>query len=1119
MKFIKLEIKNIASIGEATIDFSTTPLAAEPLFLISGATGSGKSTILDAICLALYNTAPRLEGYGLEDYEDKGFNLDSGGQVKIGNPCQLVRRNTKEAFARLTFIGNDNKHYTATWHARRGVRNDKLKAVSILFCQETEITIEARTKFDEEIAKPEVVGLKFDEFCRTTMLAQGAFTKFLNSKGSEKSDILEKLTGTEIYSKISIHIHETARKKREIHEAKKQEIKANEPLPTEERESICAQLKEEEKRVEKFKNEIVETEKKLTWLNDYASNSAEVKKAEEHLAAITEKWESDERNKEKELLKDWKATDEVRRNHSMLGKAVAENEKQNQRKEELQKEHTILLYNSRAIGETIQEKKEEQKQLQQRLDNAQKDIPMYENAGALVVRMKALIKKIAEEKRIRNDIDEKEITLKSLNANFEILKAERQEKESALQCKMEEHKKAVEELQNQPSATDTARRKERIDKLANTLKEIEQCEERTRAQQERIKNTESELAKAQGEEKRIDEERKEAATEWKRQEELYAAMHLRIDDHAKALRAMLKIGNECPVCGEIVRSILPDNEIMELLRPIEEAKEKALKRQEKAETAYNEITILIRSRKTICEEASKLIESENETHKRLATQFEKLCTECGIASQEKENVYSAIEEERSIITNLQKRHETLSKNVFTLSAEKDNMVGSLNLFMEKYGRKEADINQTKNFIESDKKQLNQCLEEIASTRDELAPSITLEGWEENIEKSIETLEQRAASYNRVKEKNEQTKQFINKFKDLEQRIENMRKDASSLLSSSEGTENVTKVIPIEKLEEEWTQIARACILLKQETERTSEEKRQYESLIDTFYGENTSISRERVALLRKYESYTIAEIEKRVTNHKQELEKAKALAEECKNRLDALMLRRPELKEEENIEYLNEQKSSIENMRSEAEKNIGGHTAILEDDNKKIKMVEKEREEEKILEREADKWKRLNDIFGSADGKRFKQITQSYILMQLLENANYYLRQFTTRYELTAQPGSLVILITDREDNDVSRPSNTLSGGESFMVSLALALGLSSLNRNSFTPDTLFIDEGFGTLSSDTLNTVIETLEVLHSMGNRRVGIISHVNELHERIATRIEVKKRAGVSEIKIVR
>ncbi|MBR5512079.1 MAG: AAA family ATPase [Bacteroidaceae bacterium] len=1119
MKFIKLEIKNIASIGEATIDFSTAPLAGEPLFLISGDTGSGKSTILDAICLALYNTAPRLEGYGNEDYEDTELNLDSGEKVKIANPLQLVRRNAKEAFARLTFIGNNEKHYLATWHARRGVRNDKLKATSILYCQETEITIDARIAFDAQIANPEVVGLKFDEFCRTTMLAQGAFTRFLNSKACEKSDILEKLTGTEIYSKISIYIHNTYRNKKEIHETKKLNIKANEPLKAEVRENICTQLKEEEKRVEKFKNDIVEAEKKLTWLNDYANNSAEVKKAEERLAAIVEKWEADERNEEKELLKDWKATDEVRRNHSILEKAVADSEKQNIRREELQKEHTILLYNSRAIGETIQEKKEEQQQLQLRLDNAQKDIPMYENAGALVVRMKALIKKNAEEKRIRNDIDEKEITLKKLSDEFEALFAERQAREAEFKKKGEEHEKAVEELQKQPSLLETAQRKERVEKLANTLKEIEQCEDRTRVQQERIKNTESELTKAYSEEKKIDEERKEAAAECKRQEELYAAMHLRIDDHAKALRARLKIGDECPVCGEIVRSILHDNEIKELLSPIEEAKEKALKRQEKAETAYKNITISISSRKTICEEAAKLIESENETHKRLVRLFEELCTKCGIASQERKNVYSAIEEERSIIADLQKRLITLSNNVSTLSKEKDILVGSLNSFMKIYGRKEADINQTKNFIESDKMQLNQCLEEIALTRDELASSITLEDWEENIEKSIETLEQRAASYNSVKEKNEQTKQFITKFKDLEQRIENMRKDASSLLSSSEGTENVTKVIPIEKLEEEWTLIAKACILLKQEIERTSEEKKQYESLIDTFYGENTSITRERVALLRKYDSGTIAEIEKRISTLKQELENAKSLAIEWKNKFDALMLRSPELKEEESIEYLTEQKKSIENMRSEAEKNIGGYTAILEDDDNKIKMMEKEREEEKMLEREVDKWKRLNDIFGSSDGKKFKQITQSYILMQLLENANYYLRQFTTRYELATQPGSLVILITDRESNDVSRPSNTLSGGESFMVSLALALGLSSLNRNNFTPDTLFIDEGFGTLSSDCLNTVIETLEVLHSIGNRRVGIISHVNELYERIATRIDVKKRAGISEIKIAR
>ena len=1118
MKFIKLEIKNIASIGEATIDFSAAPLAAEPLFLISGATGSGKSTVLDAICLALYNTAPRLEGYGLEDYEDKEFNLEAGEQAKIGNPCQLVRRNTKEAYARLTFIGNNNQQYTATWHASRGVRNNKLKAKSILFCHETNITIDARKLFDDEIAAPGVVGLKFDEFCRTTMLAQGAFTKFLNSKGSEKSDILEKLTGTEIYSKISKYIYDTHSQKKDIYEAKKRNIEANKPLPTEERESIYAQLKEEEKKIVKFKNEIAETEKKLEWLNDYANNSTDVKTSEERLAALTSRWESPETNEEKEILKDWKATEEVRRNYSMLEKRLADSEKQNIRREELQKEHTILQYNSRAIGETIQEKKDEQQQLQQRLDNAQKDVPMYENAGAIVERMKALIKKIAEEKKTRNSIDEKEEKLKKISTDFEALKLERKEKEDALQNKTDEHNKAVEELQKQPSATDTAQRKERIEKLATTLKDIEQSEGRTRAQQERIKETEAELVKAQGEEKKIDKERKEAADECKRQEELYAAMHLRIDNHAKALRARLKIGDECPVCGEIIRNILPDNEIMELLRPIEEAKEKATNRHKKAEEVYKEIAISIRSHQRICEETAKNIESENETHKRLDAQFERLCSECGIPSQERESVYSAIEEERSKIAELQKTHETLSQKAFKLSAEKDKLVNELNLFMKKYGPTEAAMNETKSFIESDKKLLNECLKEISSMRDKLASSITIEGWEENIEESIEKLEQRAASYNRVKEKNEQMKQFITKFKDLEQRIEKMQKEASALLSASESPENVTKVIPIEDLEEEWTRIARECMLLKQEIERTNEEKKQYESLIDTFYRENTSITRERVTLLKKYDGNTIAKIEDRISTLKQERENAKSIAKECKNKRDALMLRRPELKDEESIEYLNEQKSNIENMRSESEKNVGGHIAILEKDDEKIIKTQKERKEEEILEKEANKWKRLSDILGSADGKKFKQITQSYILTQLLENANYYLRQFTKRYELTAQPGSLVILIIDRDDNDISRPANTLSGGESFMVSLALALGLSSLNRNSITPDTLFIDEGFGTLSGDCLNTVIETLEVLHSMGNRRVGIISHVNELYERIATRIEVKKRAGVSEIKIV-
>ena len=212
MKFIELEIKNIASIGYAKISFDEAPLCNEPLFLICGPTGSGKSTILDAVCLALYGTAPRLDGYGNESFEDKKLNVfgSDDAAVRISSPYQMVRRNTGEAFARLTFIGNDDKLYTASWHAMRGTKKRldvKLKAEQSLYCHDSGTTISKKAV--DAIVSPSVIGLKFDEFCRTTLLAQGAFTRFLNSRSNEKSAILEKLTGTEIYSRISRHIYRT----------------------------------------------------------------------------------------------------------------------------------------------------------------------------------------------------------------------------------------------------------------------------------------------------------------------------------------------------------------------------------------------------------------------------------------------------------------------------------------------------------------------------------------------------------------------------------------------------------------------------------------------------------------------------------------------------------------------------------------------------------------------------------------------------------------------------------------------------------------------------------------------------------------------------------------------
>lgn len=168
-------------------------------------------------------------------------------------------------------------------------------------------------------------------------------------------------------------------------------------------------------------------------------------------------------------------------------------------------------------------------------------------------------------------------------------------------------------------------------------------------------------------------------------------------------------------------------------------------------------------------------------------------------------------------------------------------------------------------------------------------------------------------------------------------------------------------------------------------------------------------------------------------------------------------------------------------------------------------------------EQTAEKWKKLNLLFGSADGRKFKIIAQSYTLNILLLHANKHLSYLSRRYRLQQVPGTLALQVVDRDMCDEIRTVYSLSGGESFLISLALALGLSSLSSNNLKVESLFIDEGFGSLDADSLRTAMEALEQLQMQG-RKIGVISHVQEMSERIAVQIQLHKAVnGKSRIKI--
>lgn len=217
---------------------------------------------------------------------------------------------------------------------------------------------------------------------------------------------------------------------------------------------------------------------------------------------------------------------------------------------------------------------------------------------------------------------------------------------------------------------------------------------------------------------------------------------------------------------------------------------------------------------------------------------------------------------------------------------------------------------------------------------------------------------------------------------------------------------------------------------------------------------------------------------------------------------------RPDLEEADQPESLAERQQKLDQQIAAANQSVGLLQAQLEQDQKNAENMQKEQQQADLLYGEFVKWDRLCRLFGDEKGKNFRNIAQSFVLKELLNGANFYLRKLTDRYELTCQPGSLTILLHDLYQGGATRPACTLSGGESFLVSLSLALGLSSLNQQSLSVDILFIDEGFGTLSEDYLNVVMDTLERLHQMGGKKVGIISHVEGLRERIKTQIQVRR-----------
>ena len=1025
MKLKKLDITNIASISSASIDFTSAPLSDSPIFLISGETGSGKSTILDAICLALYNKTPRLTN-GNKTTETS--YKEGGQEISIMSVNQLLKKGEKEGGITLLFEGADGSDYIAEWKCRVN-RNGKLKDEEWYITDSTGNTDDSKGK--KRIDKmTEIIGLDYDEFCRTSMLAQGQFTQFLKAETKEKSDILEKITGTEIYAIIGTRIHKNSIDADNAYKEAKKDVDSVVLLSTDEKSAIVNEIKQTGDDIEKNKSALALFGSLLKAFEAVEAAEKSIKDSEATLAAAKSKFS-------------------VLTNDIAYGKAELDKKKDiagDMAKDiEAQKVHADMFANVQTIeSHLVNVTKQENycKKQKEVLENEKKTL---EASQALFAELE--IKKTDAEKTL----DSKNVAVTE-----------------AIKAKMELKPEDVEKERR-----DIGKELKLIGDAGTAYAVIQQKEENLASGKADYRKTEEEIEAERIALNELKEKSKTADDIYAKCLDTYNLQAVAIDQAVVNLRNRLReTGSDiCPVCHAKITSLISEQEQNDLLKPAKDALEKAETEKRKADEATVKASTAFNTRLKELDNSKNRLANNEKSLAGLKEAFAKKFSSLGIKVND-DDIRERLEMVRIA---LDTRKEANEKTIAAVN-ERQKAVDSATADRDKY---QNDIYSP---IVSEYNRKNLEIQKIRSNIDNAREMISAA--EKSASESLLAAEGLISYPDWKKEWECDDKGFIAKLKDGAKKYNDTLKEYDKVTVERNNLENAIKS---------------ACDV----RERIIAVNGDFASgdIVPEKYSGNAIV-----------EWGSLESSIRTALEHIDNERKSKDLNENTLEKAYAEDSTLPKTAEE-----VNALKRAVESDNLGKSEHLGKLKTVIEDDDRKKDELKSKIEACDRAGKVNAQWKTLDGLFGGSDGFTFKKIAQSYIMQDILNHANAYLKKIAPRYELTAQPGSLVILVEDNEDG-VVRSGNTLSGGEGFVISLSLALGLSSLAENSISVDTLFIDEGFGTLSQEWLNSVMSALEKLNSSSGKHVGIISHIEDLQKRIPTVIEVKKKnATTSEVTV--
>ena len=946
MKILAIRLKNLTSIeGTVEVDFTAEPLHSAGIFAISGPTGAGKSTLLDALCLALYDKAPRfatsVESVNLADVGDNQIN-----QSDVRN---LLRRGTSDGYAEVDFLGIDGRRYRSRWSVRR-TRNKISGSLQPQTLEVKELDTEKEfqgTKKELLIQLVELVGLTYEQFTRTVLLAQNDFATFLKSKGAAKAELLEKLTGTGVYSRISQEVYARNKAAQEEVTLIQNRMNVIELMPEEE---LLALQKEKE----------LSAEKRVTGIKLLAEQNEQLNVVRS-LKMQEDLWKKKQQEEQEEQAR-----------LKMLQGALASQEEG--------------LVHFKAQWEAIQPDLKKARQLDVQIQSQQDS---YTQSKQM---LQSANKQVSEqEQKMRMATEQLQVSYSSLNRLLNHVGIE-----EALQLEQ------VEEILRQEADKLTAginTNEERLLRLNSfgypllTEEQMKLQKELTR--QQNIRQLTETQTKTKAEIERLEKETTDCLKQLTEQEtalkvtqRLYENARMAVGKDVKALRQQLQEGEACPVCGSTAHPYHQEQEVVDtLFRSIE---------QEYNAAVANCQQINNRS----------IVLQRDWTHQKMVD---------GQIGEQLAALYKA---------GIDAGNEEQIQHRLTELAER--ILEYRNLYAE-WQRSDEEIKKMRAHCEALRENVSLCrlaMQKVSSAKEQLVLLQNAASAEQKrfevIEKALNVLRQERSQLLKGKSADEAEAVVAKREKELNLALEKARKEVEAVHNRLSGLQGEMKQITlaIGELQEQYKKI---------------ESPEQLPEIIKKQQEENLNTER------------ALSTMEAR-------------LLQQAKNKLT-------------------------------------------------VEQIAKELAEKQTI---AERWAKLNKLIGSADGAKFKVIAQSYTLNLLLLHANKHLSYLSKRYKLQQVPGTLALQVIDCDMCDEIRTVYSLSGGESFLISLALALGLSSLSSNNLKVESLFIDEGFGSLDAESLRTAMEALEQLQMQG-RKIGVISHVQEMSERISVQVQVHKKVN--------